>query len=351
MIQKMTTYLICVLSIILLFIGYSCKSKSENNKMGELKYGFSKIGDAIQYYDIVLDNVDAQSFEILDEYYCKDKNHVFYHSTYRESKDYFTSKKHYIDLIDKADAATFVSLDYGYGKDRSSAWYNNKTFEVSDLPSLKVLDFQFVKDKNHVYVQHKKVPNILGLSFERINTFYAKDALHFYFIHTDGEQYTLKPITCDYSSYELLDYIYSKDNKNTFYNGEKIKGSTSEHFQIISAPYSKDQQHVYYYSSIISNADPQSFELYAENELSSGNTYYAKDKNHIFVNDHIFPNVDAATFKILNEKYSMDKNGVYYNLYKMKGANAASFKVFPHIMGDADAEDEVHRYFEGKIIN
>ncbi|MGB4959860.1 MAG: DKNYY domain-containing protein [Saprospiraceae bacterium] len=347
----MTTFLICILSIFLLFLFYSCKSKGESKKEGELQYGFSKVADTIRYFDMVLDNVDAQSFEILDEYYCKDKNHVFYHNTYRESKDYFTSKKHYLDFLDKADAVTFVSLDYGYGKDSSSAWYNNNTFEVSDIQSLSVMDIQFAKDKNHVYILRNKAPLVIGLSFERINTFYAKDANHYFFIHTDGELYTLKPIACDYNSFELLDFNYSKDHKNVFYNGEKIKGSTSENFQIIRAPYSKDHQNVYFNSSVISKADPLTFELYTENELSSGDTYYAKDKNHIFVNDRIFSGVDAATFKIFNEKYCMDKNGVYYHLKKVKSADGASFKVFPHIMGDADAEDGTNRYFEGKAIN
>ena len=62
------------------------------------------------------------------------------------------------------DAATFVSLDYGYGKDRLSAWHKAISFEVSDIQSLNVLDFQFVKDKNHVYIDCRKAVSYTHLT-------------------------------------------------------------------------------------------------------------------------------------------------------------------------------------------
>ncbi|MBK8548998.1 MAG: DKNYY domain-containing protein [Saprospiraceae bacterium] len=332
-----------------LFFVFSCKSKNGNRRVEVLPYGFSIVADTIRFYDSVLENVDVHSFEILDEYFCKDKNKVFYYRTYRRGQDYFSSKKHSIQQLHGVDAATFVSLDYGYGKDRLSAWHKAISFEVSDIQSLNVLDFQFVKDKNHVYIDCRKVPKVLGQSFERINTFYAKDAQHFYYIHSDEVQCALKNIPCDYHSYELLDYTYSKDNKNVFYNGEKIKNSNSESFLILSAPFSKDRQNVYYESTIIQYADPQTFKLYPENELSLGDMYYAKDKSNVFANNQIFHNIDKTSFKILNEKYCMDKNGVYYRMKNVKGAHAATFNVFPHQVGDADAKDHKNRFFEGEI--
>jgi hypothetical protein len=348
--SNMMIFLSIVFTIGILTFFFSCNSKSDKKKVGELTYGFSRVADTIKFYDTVLDEVDAPSFEILDEYFCKDKNQVFYHTTFRRSQDYFLTKGHNIQKLNGIDAATFVSLDYGYGKDSLSAWHKATPFEVSDIQSLSVIDFQFTKDKNHVYVQCKKVPNILGQSFERINTYYAKDALRYYYILSDGEKYTLKNIVCDYNSYIILDFTYSKDKEHAFYNGEKIQNATSENFQIINAPYSKDHQNVYFESSILQNADPATFELYTENELSSSETYYARDKNSVFVNDKIFSNIDKASFRILNEKYCMDKNGVYFQMKIVKEAHAATFSVFPHIMGDADAEDKKNRYFEGKIV-
>jgi hypothetical protein len=35
---------------------------------------------------------------------------------------------------------------------------------------------------------------------------------------------------------------------------------------------------------------------------------------------------------------------------KVKNAEPSTFKVFPHFIGDADAEDKNHRYGEGKVL-
>ena len=77
---------------------------------------------------------------------------------------------------------------------------------------------------------------------------------------------------------------------------------------------------------------------------------YAKDKNGIYVNEKYFSETDVATFKILNEKYTLDKNGVYYHMKKVKNADPLSFKVFPHFMGNADAEDKNHLFGEGEVV-
>ena len=81
-----------------------------------------------------------------------------------------------------------------------------------------------------------------------------------------------------------------------------------------------------------------------------GEIVYAKDKNRIYCNEQSFPGVDISSFRILNEKYTIDKNGVYYKMKLMPNADAASFKVYPHFLGDADAEDKNHKYGEGQKV-
>ncbi len=344
------TYIIWTILLIIAWFYISCSNKKKKDSPGKFQYGFSRIKDSIKYFDKAIDDVDANSFIIIDEYYCKDKSQVFYHKTYRESKDYFLTKKHMIVPLQNCDAESFKSLDYGYATDKSSAWFNGSPFVVSDVESLQVLDLQFVKDKNHVYLQCKQIPHIHSPTFERINTNYAKDHQQYYFIQSDQVEYTLKPIHCNYATYQLLENYFSKDQEHVFYHGEIIKGSAPSSFQIIGAPYSKDVSHVYYENKIITNADPNTFELFKENELSSGGYYYAKDKNHIYLNNINFEGIDAGSFKILNEKYCSDKNGIYYNMKKVKNADASTFKIFPHYIGNADAEDKNHRYGDGKVV-
>ncbi|MBP9210808.1 MAG: DKNYY domain-containing protein [Saprospiraceae bacterium] len=348
--QKVMASIILLLSLLALIYFLSCKSQQDNGDTGKQKYGFSKISNKIWYYDSVIDSLDAGSFEILDEHYCKDKNQVFYHRTYRESSDYFLSKKHNIANLSGADAPSFVSLGYGYAKDKTRAWLNGASFEVSDVQSLNALDPWFSKDKDHVYLQSKKVSNIHGNSFERINSYFAKDDRHYYYIAQDPSEYKINVIDCDYGSCEIMDNSYSKDHRKVFYRGDLMKDADPATFQLINAPYSKDHQHIFFEKLAIAKADPLTFELFPENEASSGDTYYAKDKDHIFVNDVIFSGADASSFKILDEKYCLDKNGVYFKMKKLKGADPSSFKVYPHYIGDADAEDNKHKYGDGKVV-
>jgi len=55
--------------------------------------GFVKKMDTVWFHDIALENVDPLSFEIVDDYFFKDKYHVCFFETYRLSQDYFTSKR------------------------------------------------------------------------------------------------------------------------------------------------------------------------------------------------------------------------------------------------------------------
>jgi hypothetical protein len=68
------------------------------------------------------------------------------------------------------------------------------------------------------------------------------------------------------------------------------------------------------------------------------------------VNDVPFEGVDRATFRILDEKYTVDTNGVYFRMERVRGADPLTFKVYPHYLGDADAEDKDHKYGDGRVV-
>jgi len=330
----------------------SCKNPMANTNKessGKLDYGFSKSGDTILYNNTLLE-VDASSFTILDEHFCKDKSYVYYHDSYRDSRDYFISKKYHIQKLEKADAASFGSLGYGFGKDKSQAWLKEKSFTVADIAGLTAIDHQFAKDGIHAYFLGKEVKESNGKTFERIDSFYAKDSSNYYSIKSDQINFTIETINCNHPTFKILEYPYSQDQDRVYYEGKIFKDAQVGSFQIIKYPYSKDKQHVYYENKIINGADPKSFALFTENELSRGETYYSKDKNNIYINAKPFTGVDPVTFRILDEKYTMDKSGVYYKMLKVKNADPASFKVYPHYMGDADAEDKNHKYGDGKIV-
>jgi hypothetical protein len=345
-------YLLIILIGSTLVIYMSCSTKKTSTKQNkELGYGFKKDSSGIWFYDQLLTGVDVNTFDILDENYCKDKAQVFYFRTYRESSDYFTSKRKQIQQLVDADPGTFSTIGYEYAKDKSKAWCKGTTFSVTDASSLTALNFHFTKDKVNVYVDCQKVEAIDGSTFELLDDQYAKDARTYFYVAPTGDgKFSIESISAQYNSFVKIERQYAKDNVNVFYKGKKINQADPSSFTIIGDNYSKDKHNVFYNDQILQGADPGSFQLFEENELSNGETIYAHDKNSIFANDHINTGIDKSSFKILNEKYSLDKAAVYYHLKKIKGADPHSFKVFPHFIGDADAKDKLHKYGEGNIV-
>lgn len=349
------TFIICLLAVTVFWLFISCKSrnpkdKTETANSEKLSNGFVKKADTIWFHDIALENVDPKTFEIVDDYFFRDKDQVCFYETYRVSEDYFTSKrKRYIHLV-KTDPASFESLGDGYAKDKFTAWYLDKTFKVEDLKSLRVLNHHFTKDNKTAYLDRRPIAGSHGITFELISDHYAKDSLRYYYCWPIDGEYQIKPIPCHFQSFDVIDHQYAKDNKNVFYEGDKLSKAESNSFELISSGYAKDNNHVFFRNNIVEKADPFSFTTFTENENSMGETVYSKDKNGIYVNDKHFVGADVATFRLLNEKYTLDKNGVYFRMKKVKNADLLSFRVYPHFIGNADAEDKNHKYGDGKIV-
>mgnify|MGYP000858972834 CR=1 FL=1 len=314
-------------------------------------YGFSRRSDRIFFHEEVLDQVDANSFEVLDANFCKDQDRVFYFRNYRDGRDYFLTKKHSIENLQVMDVGSFTSLGYGYAKESKQAWFENTSFTVSDIHSLMVIDRDFIKDNHSVYVDRKLINGIEGKSFELIDHDYAKDNHHYYYLSRSEEnEKKISIIACDYQSYIILDYPFSKDAQYVYFEGKKINGVNGKDFVVLGHQYGKDHHAVYFQSKQVMGADPATFSIFPENAHIVLDVSFAKDKNHIYINEKQFQGVDIASFKILNEKYTLDKNGIYYQMKKIKHADPASFAVYPHFVGDADAYDKNHQYGEGKIV-
>lgn len=353
--MKFIKFIFYFIGVVTVWFFASCKSNNDKGKPDtanpdNLGNGFVKKMDTVWFYDIALENVDPLSFEIVDDYFFKDKYHVCFYESYRVSQDYFTSKRKRILPLENADPASFVNLRDGYAKDKYTAWYLDNAFKVEDLESLTVLNHHFIKDNKTAYLDRKAIIGSDGKNFEVISDHYAKDFKKYYYCTPFDGQYEIKPIPCHYESFVVVDYQYAKDKSSVFYEGDKLSKASSSSFELISYGYAKDRQHVFFRNVIVDKADPSTFTVFTENENSMGETVYAKDKLSIFINDKRFPEADIATFKILDEKYTIDKNGVYFRMIKVKNADPSTFKVFPHLIGDADAEDKNHKYADGKIV-
>lgn len=327
-------------------------SGMKNGKQGSnLKNGFVLKNDTIYFKDEAVPYSDAATFEVVDDYYAKDKSSVYYYTSYRESKNYFTTSKKLIVPLKNALPISFLSLGYGYARDNKTAWYEGSPFEVAELKSMKVIDEHFVIDLKQAYVDRQAVVGSDGPSFELLDTYYAKDKEHVYYYLPDADGiYQATNLFCDTKSFKVIDGQYALDKDNVYFRGHKIPGADAASFSVLGNGFAKDNRSAYFETLKVKEADVFTFSVFKENELLNSGPYFAKDKQSVFANQQCFKNVDVFTFNVLNEKYSSDKNGVYYQLKKVKGAIPGSFKVYPHQMGDADAEDNGIKYFEGKKV-
>ncbi|MBK6628639.1 MAG: DKNYY domain-containing protein [Flavobacteriales bacterium] len=330
----------------------TCSSNCTRNgdAHGRLPEGFRRSGDSILYHNMVLDGVDAGSFQVLDASFCKDSGRVFHFDSYRESRDYFLTKKHVIDRLDRADAASFQVLGHAYAKDDRQAWYRDQPFRVKDLRSLQALSPRIVKDDTSAYLDRKPIPGSHGRSFALIDHTYARDTLHRFYIQGSGNEVAVAAIPCDPPTFRILDHTYAVDRAHVFHQGRRIPGALPEGFVLLGSGYARDGRSVFFRGRHVAGADPATFTLFAENERSSGEVLYAQDTGHIYVNDMPFEGVDRATFRILDEKYTVDINGVYFRMQRVHGADPLTFKVYPHYLGEADAEDKDHRYGDGNVV-
>jgi len=91
------------------------------------------------------------------------------------------------------------------------------------------------------------------------------------------------------------------------YDGIIIEKADASSFQIIQFPYSRDKNHVFYHEEVIEKADPKTFSVFET-------SYYSKDKNYVFVYGKLLKGADVATFGPVNKKHSLlykDKNHTY----------------------------------------
>lgn len=164
----------------------------------------------------------------------------------------------------------------------------------------------------------------------------------------DGtDQYNICKLPCDIETFEIIDYCFSKDKDKVFFLGFTIKDADASSFEVLKSGYSKDKNAIYFKEKKMPGTNPATFGVFKENDSYSQDVVYAKDNTGVYVNDKKLPGADVATFNLLGENYGSDNRNVFYKTKIVKNANPASFIVYPHDVGDADAEDGTTKFHEG----
>jgi len=277
---------------------------------------FGKDKNHLYFKTHIIDKeVDTATFYVhKDNYICFDKDHVYLTVNYSPQgvNEIHQEKKH-LWKVAKANPKTFERIDNDWYKDDKHYFYNYVPVDV-DYNSFTILNKNFVKDKNRVY--SLKIYDLLALTIDpsttkKINNRYIADKNNIY----DFQEYQNREIVDSLISipYQNIDNLTILEDKfllfdnNVIYDGVRITNADVSSFEVIQYPYSKDKNHVFYHGDVIEKADPKTFSIFKK-------SYYSKDKNHVFVYGKLLKEADVATFGPSNKKHSLlykDKNHTY----------------------------------------
>jgi len=186
---------------------------------------------------------DVASFQVLNGTWAKDSNRV-----------YCVGRR-----LTKADAGSFHVLNELYAKDSQSAFYLEGIIKEADAESFVSLDNGY-----HVY----DVFNAFG---DKVRTGgfaagFAADKTHiFHYAWSFGKPCVLRG--ADPKSFQVLQNGFGKDEKNVYFEKNRVKGADPQTFQVIDGLWAHDKKAVYYGAGKIDGADPSSFQVISSYDL------------------------------------------------------------------------------------
>lgn len=325
----------------------------------------------------IIENADKDTFEVMENNrYSKDKNNIYYLGNYGIVK------------LEDVDRVSFViSEQFPFSYDRKNVYYAGKKVNGVTSAGLKVIrrpnePINFISDNKNLYrlveifdENNRELKSVKAVAVKNpkvdFKTFEIFDEWPNYFhdknnVYYENKLYQipLKKIEeADRKSFTLLNSEFSKDNKNVYYYGNKIKDLNSEEFEFEGNNFIKDLDIVYFLKNkdkayalkteigketceiVPLNVDTKTFKYSNADTYTNGLTTaeangYLQDKNGVyyfdmnklnkFSSDNIFSKIEGAdihSFIQLMFGYAKDRNKVYFEGKELKGADVKSFKI------------------------
>ena len=328
--------------------------------------------DEITYKVKVLDikGVDIPSLEFFGDSYIKDKDNIYF----LNDKD---DKMEFEKLVG-ANPKTFEIIDDYFARDDKNLYTFGYKLDGIDPKTFETLNYEMIKDKNGVYfleniseenenleIKVKKLDSkgIDLKSFKNVDNsdYYFKDKNGVYYENSENLH---KIENVDLKTFEALDYDFTKDKNNVYYEGEKVEGIDMNSIEVVNRMCIKDKNSVFYRGKKLEKISSNNF-----NYFDGGMSYdiILVDKNgsyKLMENENqkdkikIIPlnskNIDLKTLERIespmdSSNYFKDKNGVYFlngeKFVKINGADIESFEV---TMSGKYGKDRNNVYFEGK---
>ena len=253
---------------------------------------------------------DVESFEVLNKYFGKDKNHVYYEANTIEKgavdlASFHVKNNEYMPWVglDKKHAYTFEKV---YGKSKKGV----KAIIIvgADPKTYTHTDWDWANDGKNRFYKFKMIPGDYE-TFEILNESFSKDKNTVF--HQNGNN--LNAIPADLATFETLGKgPIAKDKSNVYCMSYKdnsennlvtIALNTGDTVANLNDIYLKVGENIYHWGELVKEIDAESFEIVSY--------HYGKDKNHVFYRGLVLEDADAATFGILEKGGIGDKDGLF----------------------------------------
>lgn len=184
-------------------------------------------------------------------------------------------------------ACVFGSCRKGYKVENNKVYYEywnegsgqNKTLlEKADANSFKKLEFdcnsefEFGKDKNHLYIDGEIIRDIDPNTFKYIGNyvFRDKDSAYFFGFYNNINDCAIKGI--DVNKIKLLKYPWSKSGNILIHGYDTLLLDDINDFTIIDEDWGKTKKYIINENKIVKGADPKTFKVI--------NSYSGKDDSN-----------------------------------------------------------------------
>lgn len=310
----------------------------------------------------IIEWVDNTTFEILNSSYAKDRYSVFYQGKKMQG---VKPQKFYVILwdyivydhtiyfwkksIENPDFDTFSVMNSFFAKDKNAVYYQGEIMKQFDVNTCEILPFH--QEKEQKRDREKNMNNLLknpfciddDLEIFQLDSKFIKDKNMLCYANQKLDKIELKNIT-------VFNQNYVGDSHTLYFKSHLVENVELSSFQVLTVTYGKDRINVYHKNRVISHAYASQFQVI--------NNFYTSDQFFVFVNDEV-TDIDVSSLKVFNHVFAKDRNAVYvgrlfwgtveaYLVKKIEWADVETFEV----LNDGTAKDKNNKYTqEWKIKN
>ncbi len=189
---------------------------ADPNTYRQLSYDFAKDKNFIFRNDTIMKDVDYQSFEVINDQFCKDNNGVYH---YKYQKPLFKIEGVNLSEVKELNSSSLYDDKYIY------LYVYRRNFEdvnkivsipYKDIEKVKFFDgYTMMRVEDKIYFEGMILEAADASSFEEVAYGYTKDAKHVFFLGKIVE-------AADAKTFRYDDYKYIFLDKNNKYESGKI---------------------------------------------------------------------------------------------------------------------------------